>query len=124
MLPVRLSPRPFDSVVVLSALFAVSVSLSAAPAGKPVDFQREIRPLLAENCFQCHGPDSKTRMAGLRLDLKDAAFEARKGGRPIVPGKAAESLVYQRISSANKARLMPPASSHRRPQCCLGAHPH
>lgn len=52
-------------------------------------------------------------MAGLRLDLKDAAFEARKRGRAIVPGKSAESLIYQRITSPDKARLMPPAASHR-----------
>ena len=52
-------------------------------------------------------------MAGLRLDLKDAAFETRKGGRAIAPGKPDESLVYQRIASPDKARLIPPVSSHR-----------
>ena len=44
-----------------------------------VDFSREIRPILSDNCFQCHGPDSGARMSGLRLDLKDAAFAVRHG---------------------------------------------
>ena len=114
MLPVHLSCRPYYSAFAIQALFAFSAPLlTGAPANKAVDFQREIRPLFAENCFQCHGPDSTTRMAGLRLDLKDAAFETRKGGRAIAPGKPDESLVYQRIASLDKARLMPPASSHR-----------
>ena len=79
MLPVHLSCCPYYSAFALQTLFAFSASLlTGAPAVKAVDFQREIRPIFAENCFQCHGPDSTTRMAGLRLDLKDAAFETRK----------------------------------------------
>jgi mono/diheme cytochrome c family protein len=114
MLTVHLACRPYYSAVAIQALFVFSSSLlTGAPANKVVDFQREIRPLFAENCFQCHGPDSTTRMAGLRLDLKDAVFEARKSGQAIVPSRPDESLVYQRIASTNKARLMPPVSSHR-----------
>src|SRR5215510_13895099 len=110
MLSVHLSFRSFCSAFGFQTMFVLSASLlTAAPTNKVVDFQREIRPLFAENCFQCHGPDSTTRMAGLRLDLKDTAFETRKAGRVIVPGKPDESLVYQRIASPNKARLMPPA---------------
>lgn len=114
MLPVFRSFRRRCALVRLSTLlgFGAALLTGAAP-NKPIDFQREIRPVLAENCFQCHGPDSTTRMAGLRLDLKDAALEARKRGRAIVPGKADESLVYQRIASGDKARVMPPVNSHR-----------
>ena len=74
-----------------------------------VDFQREIRPVLSDNCFQCHGPDQGTRMAGLRLDLKDSLL----GPGVIVVGKPAESKLYQRIAETNEARRMPPTYSHK-----------
>ncbi|MBC8166872.1 MAG: DUF1549 domain-containing protein, partial [Bryobacteraceae bacterium] len=94
----------------------IAAMLSAMPvwaAGKPVSFQREVRPILAENCFQCHGPDATTRMAGLRLDLKEAALQVRKNGAAVTPGKPEASLLYQRIVAPEAGRKMPPASSHR-----------
>ncbi len=78
-----------------------------------VDFQREVRPILSDNCFQCHGPDKDTRMAGLRLDVKEGAFAQRKNGTPVTSGKLEESLVYQRITVADTARRMPPESAHK-----------
>ena len=81
--------------------------LAQAPNPAQLDFQREIRPLLSENCFQCHGPDSGTRAANLRLDLRESVSKV------ITPGKPAESLLYRRIAEANAARRMPPASSHK-----------
>ena len=74
-----------------------------------VDFQREIRPVLSDNCFQCHGPDQGTRMAGLRLDLKDGLLSSGV----IVSGKPAESKLYQRIAETDEARRMPPRYSHK-----------
>src|SRR5437867_8681708 len=99
----------------LSLLLAVSAPLCSGqqPAKPGIDFQREIRPILSDNCFQCHGPDSATRMAGLRLDMKDSALAPRANGAPIVPGKSSASLLYQRISAAEPARRMPPESSHK-----------
>ncbi len=79
----------------------------------PVDFQREIRPILSDNCFHCHGPDHSTRMANLRLDTRDGLFSARKKSAPIVPGKPLESLLLQRITHANPALLMPPPHTHK-----------
>src|SRR5580698_11440932 len=73
--------------IALTAFAFCSPAFAQAPAH--VDFQREIRPILSENCFQCHGPDSASRQAGMRLD--------RREGAPIVPGNAAASLLYQRI---------------------------
>jgi hypothetical protein len=78
-----------------------------------VDFQREVRPILSDNCFVCHGPDQSTRKANLRLDLRESALAARQNGTPIVPGRPDESLLYRRITEENSARRMPPLSSHK-----------
>ena len=80
---------------------------------KPVDFDREIRPILSDTCFTCHGPDEKARVSGLRLDTKEGAFADRGGYRVIVPEKSGESKLYQRISSQDPAVRMPPAWSGR-----------
>src|SRR5947209_19083552 len=82
-----------------------------AEAAKTVDFARDIRPILANNCFACHGPDPKTRKASLRLDVRDKAIKpARSGAAPIVPGKSAESELVKRILTDNADELMPPAA--------------
>jgi hypothetical protein len=73
---------------------------------KPVEFTRDVRPILSDACFHCHGPDDSSRMAGLRLDTKEGAF-----AKAIVPGKAAESLLVKRITHTNKALHMPPLSA-------------
>ena len=97
-------------------LFVAAVLISAgglaAQSGR-VDFQREIRPILSENCFQCHGPDEASRQAGLRLDRHDAAFASRPHGAAIVAGEAGTSLLYKRISAPDTATRMPPVYSRR-----------
>src|SRR3569833_3115911 len=89
-------------------LFAAS-SLVAATS-PTVDFDRQIRPILSDNCFACHGPDEQHRMAGLHFDTKEGAF-----GKPgvIVPGDSASSKLFQKISNPNKAMRMPPPYSNR-----------
>ncbi len=82
-------------------------------AGAPVDFQRQVRPILSDNCFLCHGPDKETRMAGLRLDTHEGILEKRKNGAPVVPGSPDESLILQRVFADKPARRMPPPYSHR-----------
>jgi hypothetical protein len=87
--------------------------IAQEPSSKPVDFQREVRPVLSDNCFHCHGPDKNTRLVDLRLDTKEGAFGQRSNGTPIVPGKPEESLLFQRITASTAARRMPPEYSHK-----------
>ena len=91
-------------------LFICAIYLSAA---EKVDFRREVRPILSDSCFHCHGPDKETRMGGLRLDVKSEAFSPRKNGTPIVAGNAAQSLIFKRILHEKTALRMPPPSSHK-----------
>ena len=86
-------------------LFAIA---QLAIAQDPVDFQREVRPILADNCFHCHGPDESSRQVELRLDLEEGILEKRPSGQPIVPGDPDASLLYQRISHEVEAVRMPP----------------
>ncbi len=82
-------------------------------AEKPLDFNRDIRPILAENCFLCHGFDEKTRKAELRLDEADSALAPRDGTAAIVPGHPDQSEAWRRINSEDETEVMPPTDSHR-----------
>lgn len=88
--------------------FAVPSNLSAAE--QPLDFNRDIRPILSENCFYCHGQDANKRQADLRLDVRDAAITAEA----IVPKDAKASELIARINSSDMKMLMPPSKSNRR----------
>src|SRR5438309_5417874 len=85
----------------------------AACAHGEIRFNRDIRPIMAETCFRCHGPDKNARMAGMRLDIRDEALKPnRTGAVPIVPGDPDKSAIVQRIFAAG-ARVMPPAAVHK-----------
>ena len=77
--------------------------------GTRVDFAREVRPLLSENCFACHGPDEQARQRGLRLDVQEGPFADRGqfGGPVIVAGNAADSLLFHRITASDAETRMP-----------------
>jgi hypothetical protein len=75
---------------------------------QPVNFNRDIRPILSDNCFACHGPDEKQRQARLRFDTREGAF-AKTG--VLVPGDAARSKLIQRVTATDPAMLMPPPES-------------
>lgn len=78
-----------------------------------VDYNLDIRPILADNCFACHGPDAKTRAADLRLDTKEGAFSEPSGYPVIVPGKPEESELHLRIASNDDFYRMPPADFNK-----------
>ncbi len=88
------------------ALAVASLLLAHAPlfAQAKIEYNRDVRPILAENCFACHGPDSAARKAGLRLDQRDAAVKIGA----IVPGKAKESALIEHIFSDDPKVIMPP----------------
>ncbi|MCS7024842.1 MAG: DUF1553 domain-containing protein [Bryobacteraceae bacterium] len=79
------------------------------PLQSAVEFNRDIRPLLSDRCFACHGPDGANRKAGLRLDQELEAKAKLRNKYPIVPGDPSQSEVYLRITSKNPALRMPPA---------------
>ena len=78
------------------------------PAG-PLEYNRDVRPILSGNCFRCHGPDPKPRQADLRLDLRDVAVRKKA----IVPGKPEESEIVRRIFSTSPDEVMPPPASNK-----------
>ncbi|MFM8379351.1 MAG: PSD1 and planctomycete cytochrome C domain-containing protein [Planctomycetia bacterium] len=91
---------------------ATAVFTSAALAAEPVSFNRDIRPIMSDTCFHCHGNDAKTREAGLRLDVREAALAETEGGIvPIVPGDPDASQIIRRIFDAEDP--MPPESAHK-----------
>lgn len=86
----------------------------ALPGAAEINFNRDVRPIMSDTCFHCHGPDKSSRMAGLRLDLREEALKPSPSGvTPIVPGKPERSAIIERIFSPNAARLMPPKYAHK-----------
>jgi hypothetical protein len=89
-----------------------AASFAGEPQQQPrLSFNRDIRPILSDKCFRCHGPDAAHREADLRLDRREDAVSPKPACRAIVPGKPAESEVYRRISAKHADERMPPAES-------------
>ena len=82
----------------------LGLAWSGLSAAGPVDYDREVRPILAENCYACHGPDANARKADLRLDREDDAFRDRPGGPAIVPGDAEASELILRVAERRPRR--------------------
>lgn len=90
----------------------VSLTTLVAPAvAAPIEFNRDIRPILSNKCYACHGPDSASREADLRLDIEEQAKADRGGYAAVTPGDAKASAMIQRITSEDAEERMPPADS-------------
>jgi mono/diheme cytochrome c family protein len=99
----------------LFLLLLASAAAASVAAAEPIDFNRQVRPILSANCFKCHGPDDKARQAGLRLDLQDAAIkELESGATAIVPGKVDVSELVRRIFAEDENERMPPLASNKK----------
>ena len=98
------------AIVALAGLI-VPTPNRAAEAGKParVEFNRDIRPILSENCYACHGPDKNRRKAKLRLDERASAVQTKA----IVPGNADESELVVRVFEDDAEQVMPPPATHK-----------
>jgi mono/diheme cytochrome c family protein len=113
-LPIRVPsawplPRPVGRLLLL---WAATASLAAAD--KPIDFGREILPVLSEHCFHCHGPDAGARKGELRLDTREGAFLKNKEGyAAVVAGNPDRSLLVERIFSHDQEEVMPPPKANR-----------
>ncbi len=93
----------------LLSLVTSFCTAATASAAAPVDFAREVQPILAENCLHCHGPDAEDRKGGLRLDTREGALKGGKSGvATIVEHKPADSELIARILSTDEEEMMPP----------------
>ena len=100
---------------IVKAMLCWSVAIvTGGAADDRIDFNRDVRPILSNYCFECHGPDAEQRQADLRLDERSSAIAATNDGAAIVPGSAAVSGLVERITSPDKDLLMPPAESGKR----------
>ncbi len=115
-----LRPRCGTLVLAAAALCAgrevatqVKAGAAETPLHEAVEFNRDIRPILSESCFNCHGPDEAKREADLRFDTQEGALAERDGRRAIVPGDAPASEMYRRITAENPEERMPPTDSGR-----------
>jgi hypothetical protein len=117
----RPSCRDLDQIAIKLASIALFAGLiagrSAAAGAEPkptVDFNFQVRPILSDKCFKCHGPDTRNRKAGLRLDTKEGALgETASGAHAVVPGDLEASELYWRITAEDEAQRMPPKSLGR-----------
>jgi hypothetical protein len=108
-------PRSIALTAVAAALltFIVASAVASGAETEAVDFSRDVLPILSANCFVCHGRDSSTRKAKLRLDVAEEATAVRHGTTPIAPGKPEASVLIERITATDEDERMPPADRGR-----------
>ena len=107
-----MKPSPLPIIAFAAAILSTT---ARGEIQATVDFNRDVRPILSDNCFTCHGPDTAKRKAGLRLDEKDSAFgKAESGEIAIVPGDPDKSELLRRVVSTDKDEQMPPPKEHKK----------
>jgi hypothetical protein len=99
---------------VITPFFLLTALAAPAAAAGKLDFNRDIRPILSDNCFACHGFDAKKRKADLRLDTPEGAYAAIEGVFPIKPGDPAASSILQRALSTDEDEVMPPPETNKK----------
>ena len=102
----------FASLALILTLATASTALADTPA--EIRFNRDIHPILSENCFACHGPDSHHRKSELRLDTKDGIFGKAKQGVAVVPGDLAKSELIARVTNTDPDEVMPPPKTGKK----------
>ena len=106
--------RTLASALLFVALWVCTPIRGAESTATTVDYNRQIKPLLSNHCFKCHGPDAEQRKAGFRLDVRESALAAAESGeRPIVAGQPAKSELVRRINSSDPDERMPPPSENK-----------
>ncbi len=107
--------RPVSRKLLAAVVPLIAGATSCLTAASPIEFNRDIRPILSDNCFACHGPDADTRKAGLRLDTEGGLFSRSKDGRPIVePGSPSNSDLFSRLIHPTPDDRMPPPESKKK----------
>src|SRR5687767_15121613 len=107
--------RQLKNAAVLGAFLLALASFAAPKDRSAIDFSRDIRPILSDNCFACHGPDEKERKAKLRFDRhEDALKPAKSGDLAIVPGEPKKSKLIERITSTDEDEVMPPPKTKKK----------
>ena len=104
----------FRLLTAVILILAQAGSAALAEDSADLSFNRDVRPILSDKCFRCHGPDKEARKAGLRFDTKEGALVNLGGYRAISPGKPNESELIFRIETDDKDESMPPPESHLR----------
>jgi hypothetical protein len=97
----------------LPVLLALAASVRATAAEPPVDFNRDVRPILSDKCFNCHGFDAKARKGKLRLDTAEGAYAARDDKPAVTPGDPGKSALWDRITATDADEVMPPPQANK-----------
>ena len=96
-------------------LTSICIALATSPglSGEPVSFTRDVRPILSNNCYKCHGPHEEARLSDVRLDTREGLFSLTGEITPVVPRQLKASELYRRITSSDDDERMPPPDSHK-----------